>query len=137
MSAQNKDLVNRMIEEIQNRKNIALCDEIFSEAFVNHTPPRGLPADRDGMRRLFAMTHAGFPDGRIVVEDQTVAGDKVWTRKTFTGTHTGVFACAAPTGKVVTYQVMDILAVRDGRIVEHWSAVDRLDLFRQLGLMQG
>jgi steroid delta-isomerase-like uncharacterized protein len=131
-----RDPVNRMIEEIQNRKNIDLCEEIFSEAFVNHTPARGLPADRDGMRRLFAMTHAGFPDGRIVVEDQAVAGDRVWTRKTFTGTHTGAFAGVAPTGKVITYRVMDILAVRHGRITEHWSVVDRFDLFEQLGLIQ-
>ncbi len=32
---------------------------------------------------------------------------------------------------------MDILPVKDGRIAEHWSVVDRLDLFRQLGLVQG
>ncbi len=83
------------------------------------------------------MTHAGFPDGRIAVEDHVAAAGRVWTRKTFTGTHTGAFAGAAPTGKVVTYRVVDILAVKDGRLAEHWSVVDRLDLFRQLGLVQG
>jgi hypothetical protein len=50
---QSKDLVNRMIEEIQNKKNIDLCDELFSDAFVNHTPPKGIAADRNGMRQLF------------------------------------------------------------------------------------
>jgi predicted ester cyclase len=129
-------LVNRMIEEIQNRRNIGLCDEIFSDAFVNHTPPPGISGDRDGMRRLFSMVHIGFPDGRITVEDQVSGNGKVWTRKTFSGTHAGVFAGVAPTGRVMTYRVVDVLAVRDGKITEHWSVLDRLELFRQLGLIQ-
>lgn len=130
-----KALVNRMIEEIQNEKNLDLCDELFAKDFINHTPPRGMSNDREGMRRLFAMTHAAFPDGRIVVDDQIAESGRVWTRKTFKGTHMGVFASAAPTGRIVTYQVIDILAVRDGKMTEHWSVLDRLDLFRQLGLV--
>jgi predicted ester cyclase len=133
---QSRDLVNRMIEGIQNNKNIALCDELLSDVFVNHTPPQGIADDREGMRRLFPMMHAGFPDGRISIEDQVAESGRVWTRKTFTGTHTGVFAGVAPTGKVVTYQVIDILAVQNGKITEHWSVLDRLDLFLQLGLIQ-
>lgn len=133
---QSAALVNRMIEEIQNRKNLALCDELFSARFVNHTPPQGISPDREGMRQLFSRMHAAFPDGRISVEDQLARSGRVWTRKTFTGTHTGPFAGVAPTGKAVTYQVMDILAVQDDRITEHWSVVDRLELFQQLGLIQ-
>ena len=133
---ESRNVVNQMIEEIQNRKNLDLCDELFAEAFVNHTPPQGLSGDRNGMRQLFSRVHAGFPDGRITVEDQVSAGGRVWTRKTFAGTHTGVFAGVPPTGKVVTYQVVDILAVQNGRITEHWSVVDRLELFQQLGLIQ-
>jgi predicted ester cyclase len=133
---QSRDLVNRMIEEIQNKKNIDLCDELFSDVFVNHTPPQGISADRDGIRQLFSMIHAGFPDGHIFIEDQVSASGKVWTRKTFTGTHTGVFAGVAPTGKVVTYQVIDILAVQNDKLTEHWNVLDRLDLFQQLGLIQ-
>jgi steroid delta-isomerase-like uncharacterized protein len=130
------DLVNRVIEEMQNRKNLDLCEQLFAEAFVNHTPPQGIAADRNGMRQLFALVHAGFPDGRVTIHDQVAAGAKVWTRKTFAGTHTGVFAGVAPTGKVVRYEVIDILAVQDGKITEHWNVVDRLDLYRQLGLVR-
>jgi predicted ester cyclase len=130
-----RDLVNRMIDEIQNKKNIELCDEIFSEAFINHTPPPGFSNNRDGMRQLFSMVHVGFPDGHISIEDQISDGSKVWTRKTFTGTHTGVFGSIPPSGKVVTYQVMDILSVENGKIAEHWSILDRLSLFRPLGVI--
>lgn len=137
MSAdESRDIVNLMIEEIQNKKNIELCEKLFSDAFVNHTPPSGISNDRAGMRQLFSRMHTGFPDGRIVVEDQIAEGGRVWTRKTFRGTHAGVFAGVAPTGKVVSYQVVDILVVLAGKITEHWSVVDRLDLAEQLGLVQ-
>jgi len=52
MRAEPRDVVNRMIEEIQIGKKIELCEEIFSEAFVNHTPTPGIPADCEGMRQL-------------------------------------------------------------------------------------
>jgi steroid delta-isomerase-like uncharacterized protein len=127
-------LVNLMIEEIQNNQRLERCDELFAEDFVDHTPAPGAPSGRDGMREIFARTHIGFPDGRITVEDQISDGHRVWTRKVFTGTHTGDFAGLAPTGRVITYRVMDVLAVRDGKLTEHWSVVDRLDVRRQLGL---
>jgi steroid delta-isomerase-like uncharacterized protein len=130
------EVVNRMIEEIQNNKKLDLVDELFSETFTNHTPASNTPGNRDGMRQLFAMVHKAFPDGRITVHDQTSDGKKVWTRKSFRGTHTGDFGNVAPSGKVITYQIIDVLAVEDGKITAHWSVLDRLDLYRQLGLVK-
>lgn len=129
-------LVNLMIEEIQNNKNIDLMDEIFSETFVNHTPASNIPNDRNGMRQIFTMTHNAFPDGIITVDDQISDGKRVWTRKSFKGTHTGTFGNVEPSGKVITYQIIDILTIEDGKITEHWSVLDRLDLFQKLGLIK-
>ena len=36
MSEANKELVRRLFEEIFNRKNLAVCDEIMAEDFVEH-----------------------------------------------------------------------------------------------------
>ena len=36
----------------------------------------------------------------------------------------------------VRYELIDILAAQDGKITEHWNVVDRLDLYRQLGLVR-
>jgi predicted ester cyclase len=136
MSDANRDLVNLMIEEIQNRKNMELIDKLFSEDFVNHTPLRGIPNDRSGMRQLFSMTHIAFPDGVLVVEDQVSGENKVWTRKLFSGTHTGPLRGIAATGNKVTYEVFDILKIQDGKITEHWGSVDQLSILRQLDAIQ-
>jgi steroid delta-isomerase-like uncharacterized protein len=132
----NSNLVNRMIEEIQNRKNIELVDEIFAEDFLNHTPLQGISNDRVGMRQLFSMTYDAFPDGVVLVEDQVSSDNKVWTRKSFSGTHTGPLRGITATGSKVSYRVIDILKISDGKITEHWSLVDQLSLLRQIGVIK-
>jgi predicted ester cyclase len=39
----------------------------------------------------------------------------------------------AATGCPVAWNVIDILRVRDGKIVEHWNVVDTLTLMQQIG----
>lgn len=136
MSDPNRAVVNRMIEEIQNGKNLDLVDELFAEDFFNHTTVPGIPPDRAGMRALFSMIQVAFPDGVIVVEDQVSSEQKVWTRKSFSGTHTGPFRGIAPTGNKVSYTVVDILSIRGGKMVDHWSLIDRLPFLQQLGVLK-
>jgi predicted ester cyclase len=62
-------------------------------------------------------------------------GDKVVTRKTFHGTHRGAFMGLPPTGNAVSFDVIDIVRIRDGQLIEHWNVVDQLTLLRQLGLV--
>jgi predicted ester cyclase len=38
-----------------------------------------------------------------------------------------------PTGAEVAFDVIDIVRVRDGKMVEHWNIVDSMALMTQLG----
>jgi predicted ester cyclase len=57
--------------------------------------------------------------------------------KTFHGTHLGPFMGIPATGKEVAFENIDVMAVREGRIVEHWAAADMLSLMQQLGVGAG
>ena len=57
------------------------------------------------------------------------------TRKAFHGTHTGPLMGIPPTGKRVTIDVIDIVRVANGQIVEHWNIVDQMGLMQQLGVI--
>jgi predicted ester cyclase len=61
------------------------------------------------------------------------SGDKVVTRKTFHGTHTGQFLGLAPTGHKASWDVIDIVRIKDGKMVEHWDVTDVFGLLMQLG----
>jgi predicted ester cyclase len=64
-------------------------------------------------------------------------GDKVVSRGSWTGPHTGPLGNIPPTGKKVTVSGIDIIRVANGKIVEHWEATDSLGLLTQLGLIPG
>jgi predicted ester cyclase len=62
-------------------------------------------------------------------------GDRVATKKTLTGTHTAEFNGIPPTGKQVSITYIDILRLRNGKIVEHWLSMDQMGFMQQLGVL--
>ena len=84
------------------------------------------------MKAYFAAFRRAVPDLHAPVHDMLADGDKVVTRKTFHGTHTGEFMGLPPTGNAISGDVIDIVRVRDGRFVEHWNVLDTLALMRQM-----
>ena len=61
------------------------------------------------------------------------ADDRVAFRATIRGTHEGMFQGIAPMGRRVTFSVIDIVRIEQGRIIEHWGGPDMWDLLQQLG----
>ena len=69
------------------------------------------------------------------VGDQVAEDDKVVTRWSATGTHTGDFAGVPATGRPVAVSGIHIHRVRHGRLIEHWEELNLLGLLRQLGAL--
>ena len=132
---ENKAVIRRFVEEVQNDKSEEAYDELNDPEFVNLSSPPGIPADREGGKVfLFGFLNA-FPECRFTIDDMIAEGDRVVTKKTFRGTHEGEFAGIPPTGKTVELQFVDIMRVRNGRIVEHWNCIDQLSFMQQLGVI--
>ena len=131
----NKAVVRRFIEEVQNKKNMDAFDELNAEDFVNLSAPSGMPTDRAGGKMFLGGFLSAFPDSQVTVDDMIAEGDRVATKKTFTGTHTGEGIRIAPTRNRVTIQYVDILRLHDGRIIEHWLSMDQLSFMQQLGII--
>ena len=126
----NKQTVRAFVTETQCRGNLGAIDVYLAPEFVDHSPAPGLPGNRDGIRTLFSALWAAFPDLQATIHDQVAEGDKVVTRKTLSGTHDGPFAGLPPTGNRVSFEVIDILRVVNGKVVERWAVVDELALLR-------
>lgn len=130
----NKSVIRGFVDEVQNKKDWDAYDEFHDPEFFNHSAPPGM-TDREGSKRYLGGFLNGFPDCQFTIDDMIAEGDQVVTKKTFTGTHEGDFAGIPPTGKRVTLQFVDIMRVRDGRIVEHWLSMDQLSFMQQLGVI--
>ena len=128
----NKEVVRRFVDEYQTAGDEAAFTELLHPDVVDRSRPEGIAAGAEGVRQQFDAFRAAFPDFRATIHDQIAEGDKVVTRKVFRGTHRGDLMGIPPTGREVEIEVIDIVRVQDGRIVEHWNVVDRLGLLRQL-----
>ena len=135
MSEQNKALMKRFVTEYQTNHDESVLYELVAEDFVDHSALPGVPPTREGVRGLFAGFHAAFVPFAAQIHDQVAEGDKVVTRKSFHGRHVGEFMGIPATGREVSVELIDIVRIAEGRIVEHWNVVDQLGLLRQLGAL--
>jgi steroid delta-isomerase-like uncharacterized protein len=133
---QNKALARRLVEEVINRGDISVGDELMSSDFVEHEElPPGIPPGREAPKALFNMMHNAFPDLHATIEHLLAEGDTVVLHMTWTGTHEGEFMGMPPTGKRFSIQVIDIIRVVDGLLAEHWGVMDMAKMMQQLGAM--
>jgi len=131
---QNKALVRQMVEEVFNRGNMSRADEFLAPDFVEREElPPGIPRDREGVKQLTIMLRSAFPDFKAAIDDIVAEGDKVVISQTWSGTHKGEFMGIPPTGKSVSFGVIDIIRIAGGKFVEHWGQMDSMGMMQQLG----
>jgi steroid delta-isomerase-like uncharacterized protein len=135
MSAEeNMRIVRRIYEQVFDRHNLEVVDELYTTGFVYHSPGNA-DCDRDGLKQGFAAYLAAFPDARMTVEDMLAAEDRVAVRFTCRGTHQGQFMGVPPSGKQVTMTAILIHRLAGSKMVEDWEWSDQLGILRQLGLV--
>ncbi len=127
-----KTLVRRWIDEVWNKGDMAVADEIFAPTYVHRTPTTIIP-NLEAFKKAISGFRAGLPDVQVAIEDLLTDGDKVITRWVITGTHRHELMGFAPTNKQITLSGITIQRVVDGKIVESWVEFDAGGLGQQLG----
>jgi steroid delta-isomerase-like uncharacterized protein len=135
-SDENKDISRRADEELFNRGDLSIADELFASNFVYHDPVsheewRG----PESVKSYATMLRVAFPDLHQTIEEQIAEGDKVAYRWTARGTHQGEFMGIAPTGNRVEMTGISIARLIDGKIEEIWENYDALGMMQQLGIV--
>lgn len=122
MSEENKEVVRRFnIEVIQNGSE-ADFRALMAPDFINHAAPQGMPNGPDSMWNTFQnVLRPALSNLTVTIHDQIAEADKVTTRKTISGVHTGTLMGVPATGRDVAISVIDIVRVEDGRYAEHWG----------------
>jgi len=129
----NTAAMKRFYEEVVNKGNLMLIDELVAAEFVDHEELPGMKPGRDGLKEFFTMFRAAFPDLHFQVNDLAAKGDKVWAYITIHGTHKGQFMDMAATGKKIEIKGFDIIRFANGKAVEHWGLTDSMTMMMQLG----
>jgi steroid delta-isomerase-like uncharacterized protein len=136
MSEQNKAIVRRLFEEVWNKGNLSVADELFTPNYTHHDPstPDVGPGPESEKKRA-TLYRTAFPDLRLTIEDIIAEGDAVMARWSCRGTHKGDLSGIAPTGKQFTISGVSIARLANGKMVEGWINWDALGLMQQLGVV--
>ena len=126
----NIQLIRRYWDEIWSAGRIDLISELYH--------PNCLHGDDftiEGFERNVRVTREALPDFRVEIHDLFGVGERVVSRITYHGTHTGApYAGIAPSGATVEAGGIDIFHIREGKIAEHWHEADHYTIFQQLGM---
>jgi steroid delta-isomerase-like uncharacterized protein len=135
MSEQNKKIARRLFDEMWNRANFAVVDELVPSSYDGHSS--AVIHGPDGAKAFIVKLREAFPDFSLTIVDQVAEGDKVAMRWTAYGTHKGEFQGIPATNRQVSVSGITILRVLDGKIIEGWTNEDMLGFLRQLGIVPG
>lgn len=128
---ENKAIMRRFIEEVWNKGNLKVADELFHPEASSPSAPT-LPRGPQAVRDMATMFRTAFPDFHMTIEDMIAEGEFVVARFTQGGTHRGEFMGIAPTGRTVSFTEIGVLRIQGGQVVESWYETDLLGLSGQL-----
>ena len=133
----NRELLERYVE-LYNEGDLDACMELYAADAVQWMHD-GLFEGVEAIRERLARDLVAFPDAKYVVESFVEDGDTFADEWTFTGTNTGPFRLpdgdVPATGRPVELKGMELVEVRDGRIVVDNLYYDFMSAVAQLGLI--
>lgn len=127
----NKAIIERFAEELWQKRNVDIIDELFHEDAIIHSPFNILQG-RPSMREIAERWLEAFPDLEITCHDMICEGDKVVCRWTAHGTHMGGFFDTTPTHQEITYSGVTTFEIQEGKVAEYWALVDMHAILSQL-----
>ena len=130
----NKAAVRAFMDQMM-QGDTTRVDSLVAENFVEHQMMPGMIPTREGLKAMFVVFHNAFPDMKSTINDISADGDKVWIYSNMSGTMKGGFMGMKPTGKAFNVEAFDLVRFENGKVVEHWGALDNLAMMQQLGAM--
>jgi steroid delta-isomerase-like uncharacterized protein len=136
MSEQNKTNVRRLFEEVWNKGNVQVIDELIAPTYTHHdtsTPDVGRGPEAE--KKRVSLYRNAFPDIRFTIEDLLAEGETVVARWSCRGTHKGEFNGISPTNKQFNITGVSIARFTNGKMFEGYVNSDALSLMQQLGVV--
>jgi predicted ester cyclase len=134
LTQENKAVIRRIFDEVWNKADFSLIDQVFGPDYVGHVS--SAPQDVEGLEQFkqFVALHSVLAsDLSFSVDDQIAEGNNVATRWTATTVPTSGLVSAPTDVQQVKVTGISIHRFADGKIVESWDNWDTLTLNQSLG----
>lgn len=132
---QNKAIARRYFEEMVNKQNLDILDELVSKDRVSHGLLDGKEGARgiEPLRKFLVYLFKAFPDIHYTIGDIIAEDDKVVARVIFSGTHKDeFFGYPASNTRIDYLSEIFFMRIENGKIAEAWTQLDLYNLFKSL-----
>ncbi|REJ82882.1 MAG: hypothetical protein DWQ44_01830 [Bacteroidetes bacterium] len=129
-----------------NKKTVSIIYGMFesgnTEGIENYVHPYMIDYTLDpaimqkgieGLVELISVNKQAFPDLKIKVYNMSAEGDYVYAHFNFNGTYTGSLGNIPSSGRKIDIDGVDVIRLKDGKIVEHWGYWDTQKFLIQMG----
>ena len=132
MVSDHVEIAQRYVIELLEERNLDVIYGLVDDSFVLREP-LGLLEGRDAL--IERLRDTTFCDVMILIEDVIASGDQVVVRATWQGVQCGPFFGIEATHNRVLLELVQVLTITDGRVVEDNTYYDAYALFEQLGAL--
>ena len=129
-SEENKQLIEKLINEAVNNKKFSLLDEIIDPNFVCH----GIHSSQRApgcFKEILIQFNRVFPDFQAKIEQIIAEDDLVATIGYWTDTN-DPFIGLVSSEKHVCVPYSDFWRVKNGKCVENWTQMDMVSILQQI-----
>ena len=137
----NKGIVRRYFEEVVDKSNFDILDEIVTRDCIIHRPEtseliRGLEAFRQALEKILQV----YSEFKTTIHDVIAEEDRVACRLSHRAVNrtewTSRLGTHAVAGRTVTWSAIAIFRFHDGKIAEEWVSRDELGMLFDLGVLE-
>jgi steroid delta-isomerase-like uncharacterized protein len=119
-----------------NTHDVEAAGSLYAETGVVISPTGGVLEGRAEIGRINRLWFSAFPDVQFRADDVLVDGDRVVQVVQASGTHAGEFFGVPPSGRHIEVQMVTILTLADGLIVEERRIYDFTGFLVQVGVLK-
>jgi steroid delta-isomerase-like uncharacterized protein len=133
----NEQVVRRFYDELWNQWRLELIDELLAPQIQFRGSRGTVMTGHEAFRRYAEATRAAFADWHNQIDELLAGDDRVVTRMTWTGTHTGTLGSIEASGARVAYVGAGFFHLAGGLIEEAWIVGDTHAFWSALGARAG
>jgi steroid delta-isomerase-like uncharacterized protein len=131
MGVDNAAVARRYMTEIWEKGDPAAIDELVADDILLRDPmtnARGI----DTIRERVAEANKAFTDVTITIHEVIVAGNRVVVRHTWRAQQVGTFLGVPATNRIIKCEVVELLQIEHGKVVENLSFFDLHSMLQQM-----
>lgn len=128
---ENENIVNKYIKAYETGNQDSV-NNFLDPAYIYYPPGGGKLMNLEERIQDEVFFFSAFSEIKTEIKDKVIQGNKIACRIAMQCRQTGQYQGIPPTNKEITISYMEILLVKNGKIIEEWAEFDFLSILNQL-----